>query len=453
MFKNKKYISLMVLLLLFVCAPAVSAQNQVDEMRDLVAEYYVDVPPAAFMQAGSVDEMLNILGDPHTMYFTGEEYQAFQESFDQRFFGIGIYMEIVPQGVKVLSAIKGTPAEEAGIKNGDIITRAGGYDLKGLDEEESMARLRGPEGSKVKLTIQRGVQTFQVVVTRKEVDVPTVTGEAVNGGKTGYIAIDSFGQNTDEELGAEVKSLQAAGVKNWIIDLRGNPGGYLDTAFEMAGYFIGEKPVITVKERDYSQVGTGVKQEFMITGPVIVLVDENSASASEVLTGALQDYHRAVVMGRNTYGKGTVQEIFPLSGGDVLKLTIARFYSPNGGVIDRKGIMPDLVIDPQSDGLQAAEDLLAGNDGDEAKWPEIKGVSCDIPFFATIPGESKNASNPPMVLIQSDTGHVVPVQVKNNGQGGVLIMPTEVLKPATEYWLLTGSPNPGQGLVRVKVIP
>ena len=443
----------MVLLLLFVCAPAVSAQNQVDEMRDLVAEYYVDVPPAAFMQAGSVDEMLNILGDPHTMYFTGEEYQAFQESFDQRFFGIGIYMEIVPQGVKVLSAIKGTPAEEAGIKNGDIITRAGGYDLKGLDEEESMARLRGPEGSKVKLTIQRGVQTFQVVVTRKEVDVPTVTGEAVNGGKTGYIAIDSFGQNTDEELGAEVKSLQAAGVKNWIIDLRGNPGGYLDTAFEMAGYFIGEKPVITVKERDYSQVGTGVKQEFMITGPVIVLVDENSASASEVLTGALQDYHRAVVMGRNTYGKGTVQEIFPLSGGDVLKLTIARFYSPNGGVIDRKGIMPDLVIDPQSDGLQAAEDLLAGNDGDEAKWPEIKGVSCDIPFFATIPGESKNASNPPMVLIQSDTGHVVPVQVKNNGQGGVLIMPTEVLKPATEYWLLTGSPNPGQGLVRVKVIP
>jgi carboxyl-terminal processing protease len=453
MFKNKKYISLMVLLLLFVCAPAVSAQNQVDEMRDLVAEYYVDVPPAAFMQAGSVDEMLNILGDPHTMYFTGEEYQAFQESFDQRFFGIGIYMEIVPQGVKVLSAIKGTPAEEAGIKNGDIITRAGGYDLKGLDEEESMARLRGPEGSKVKLTIQRGVQTFQVVVTRKEVDVPTVTGEAVNGGKTGYIAIDSFGQNTDEELGAEVKSLQAAGVKNWIIDLRGNPGGYLDTAFEMAGYFIGEKPVITVKERDYSQVGTGVKQEFMITGPVIVLVDENSASASEVLTGALQDYHRAVVMGRNTYGKGTVQEIFPLSGGDVLKLTIARFYSPNGGVIDRKGITPDLVIDPQSDGLQAAEDLLAGNDGDEAKWPEIKGVSCDIPFFATIPGESKNASNPPMVLIQSDTGHVVPVQVKNNGQGGVLIMPTEVLKPATEYWLLTGSPNPGQGLVRVKVIP
>ena len=443
----------MVLLLLFVCAPAVSAQNQVDEMRDLVAEYYVDVPPAAFMQAGSVDEMLNILGDPHTMYFTGEEYQAFQESFDQRFFGIGIYMEIVPQGVKVLSAIKGTPAEEAGIKNGDIITRAGGYDLKGLDEEESMARLRGPEGSKVKLTIQRGVQTFQVVVTRKEVDVPTVTGEAVNGGKTGYIAIDSFGQNTDEELGAEVKSLQAAGVKNWIIDLRGNPGGYLDTAFEMAGYFIGEKPVITVKERDYSQVGTGVKQEFMITGPVIVLVDENSASASEVLTGALQDYHRAVVMGRNTYGKGTVQEIFPLSGGDVLKLTIARFYSPNGGVIDRKGITPDLVIDPQSDGLQAAEDLLAGNDGDEAKWPEIKGVSCDIPFFATIPGESKNASNPPMVLIQSDTGHVVPVQVKNNGQGGVLIMPTEVLKPATEYWLLTGSPNPGQGLVRVKVIP
>ena len=453
MFKNKKYISLMVLLLLFVCAPAVSAQNQVDEVRDLVAEYYVDVPPAAFMQAGSVDEMLNILGDPHTMYFTGEEYQAFQESFDQRFFGIGIYMEIVPQGVKVLSAIKGAPAEKAGLKNGDIITRAGGYDLKGLDEEESMARLRGPEGSKVKLTIQRGVQTFQVVVTRKEVDVPTVTGEAVNGGKTGYIAIDSFGQNTDEELGAEVKSLQAAGVKNWIIDLRGNPGGYLDTAFEMAGYFIGEKPVITVKERDYSQVGTGVKQEFMITGPVVVLVDENSASASEVLTGALQDYHRAVVLGRNTYGKGTVQEIFPLSGGDVLKLTIARFYSPNGGVIDRKGITPDLVIDPQSDGLQAAEDLLAGNDGDEAKWPEIKGVSCDIPFFATIPGESKNASNPPMVLIQSDTGHVVPVQVKNNGQGGVLIMPTEVLKPATEYWLLTGSPNPGQGLVRVKVIP
>lgn len=449
MFRHRKIgIFLVIGILLMTFTPPACASS-VDEVRELVQDYYVDVPPAGIMQAETVDKILEMIGDPHTTYFTREEYEEFVEAVDQKFSGIGIYMDMVPGGVKVLSVIKGAPAEKAGIKYGDIITRAGDKSLKGLTSEESMALLRGPEGSEVRLTVQRVERTFEVTVMRQEVEVPTVSGQVINKGKTGYIDIDSFGSDTATEFGKEVKTLQGAGVKNWIIDLRDNTGGYLETAFEMAGYLIGEKPVINVKERDYSEVCTGVKQEVMINGPVVVLVNEYSASASEVLTGALQDYHRALVLGAKTYGKGTVQQIFKLSEGDVLKLTIARFYSPDGGIIDHRGITPDLAADEDTDALVLAEALLSGK---EVNFPEIKGIPADMPFVVNIPGEFKSGSTPEMVLIQSNNGRVVPVRIKTDGKGRAVVIPGEILQPGTEYWLLTGSTKPGEGMIMVGVM-
>lgn len=454
MFKHQKVIFL-ALLLILLCTPAVSAQNQADEVRELVLGYYVDVPPAAVMEAGTVDEILNTLGDPHSVYFTSEEYNKFEESLDQRFFGIGIYMEMIPQGVKVLSVIKGAPAEKAGIKSGDIIIQAGEDELKGLSAEESMALLRGPQGSKVKLSVQRGAQTFQFVATRQEVEVPTATGKLVNQGKTGYIDINSFGMETAAEFGEEFKRLKKSGVQNWIIDLRDNTGGYLNTAFEMAGYFTGERTVIKMQEREQAELGQGVRQPEMVCGPVVLLVNRNSASAAEVLAGALKDYRRALVIGEKTYGKGTVQKVFELSGGDILKLTVARFYSPQGKVIDQQGIMPDMVLEKNQDALSTAEMLLSGAKDTNEKaflWPEVKGIPADMPFYVNLAGECPANCTPGMILIDAESGAAVPIKLKLTSHNRVIVNPSQVLTPGRTYWLLTGIPTPGQGLIKISVM-
>jgi carboxyl-terminal processing protease len=446
MFRCKKIISFIAIGLLLVFAPPAWAQSSVEEVRELVQDYYVDVPPAGIMQARTVDELLEMIGDPHCNYFTREEYEEFLQSLDQKFCGIGIHMDMVPAGVKVVSVIKGTPAEKAGIKSGDIIIRAGDENLKGLTPEQATALLRGAAGSQVSLAIQRNDSTFQVKIVREEIEVPTVSSKVLNNGQTGYIDIDSFGTDTAEEFGSETLNLQNAGVKNWIIDLRDNTGGYLETAFELAGYFIGEKPVINVKERDYSEVCSGIKQNITVKGPVAVLINENSASASEILAGALQDYHRALVLGQKSYGKGTVQEIFRLSGGDMLKLTIARFYSPKGDVIDHIGIAPDLAVNEKNDALLLAQSLLGGK---PVEYPEIEGIAADLPFSLVL-AEKYNAAD--MTMIQCDNGNVVPVQVKADRNGKLIVIPQAILQSGAEYWLLTGSTEPGQGLVKVRVM-
>jgi carboxyl-terminal processing protease len=352
-------------LILSISSPAFAIGSQLTEVRDLLESGYVNPVGDSVLNALSIDDMLKQLGDPHTVFFTEQEYQNFLNSMDMTFSGIGVYIDIVPEGVKIISAISGSPAEEAGLKGGDIIVKAAGQNLSGLSQESATGLLRGPDGSTVQITIIRGAELLEFNVQRKAIEVPTVTGERLDG-HIGYIRVQSFGQTTPESFERVVRELKEKGVDSWIIDLRDNPGGYLNSALSLAGFFIGDQTA--VQTRDRSQRLTpypGKKQEFVMNEPAMFLTNENSASASEILSAVMKDYRKATILGANTYGKGSVQSLFPLSGGGVLKMTVAKFFSPLGSEINTVGISPDIQI-KESDPRRLAELLLDGLKGGQS---------------------------------------------------------------------------------------
>lgn len=323
--------------------PVQAEDNITQEVKDLIKDYYVDVPSAKVLQANTVDQVLSALDDPYTQYFTAQEYQEFISSLDPQFCGVGVYIDIMAEGARVVSVIRDSPAEAAGLKSGDIIIKAGDKNLAGLADEEVTTALRGPAGSIVRLTVKRGSSSFSIGITRREIEVPTVTGEIITG-HTGYIDIAAFGSDTGTEFGKVLNDLQQQGVDNWVIDLRDNPGGYLTSACQVAGYFIGDKTVIKTKDRTEWTEVPAIKHDLLIDQPVVLLINQNSASASEIVAAAIKDYNRGVLMGITTYGKGTIQQLFALSNGDILKMTVARFYSPNQHEINHAGVTPDIVM-------------------------------------------------------------------------------------------------------------
>lgn len=369
-------------LILSISSPLITLGSPLTDVRDLLQSGYVDPVGDSVLNSPSIDEMLQKLGDPHTVFFTEAEYQDFLKSMDMTFSGIGVYIEIIPEGVKITSVMPSSPAEKVGLQAGDVITNAAGQTLVGLSQELATGLIRGPEGSIVQITILRGEERLNISVPRRAIIVPTVTGEVVNG-HTGYIGIQSFGSTTPAGFESIAKELKAKGVDSWIIDVRNNPGGYLTSALSLAGFFIGDQTALQTK--DSSQKMTlypGEKQEFVFTEPVMFLTNENSASASEILAAVVKDYRKATILGNLTYGKGSVQSMFPLSDGGVLKMTVAKFFSPFGKEINKVGISPDLKI-VESDPRRLAELLLegvnnqsasinAGQSGDPSEKVELK---------------------------------------------------------------------------------
>lgn len=344
---------------LLVSTPVIAAETTLPEVRTLLQQSYVDPVSSEVLNAPTIAETLTKLGDPHTLYFTSQQYQDFLNSIDMTFSGIGVYIELVPEGIKISSVMKGSPAEEVGLKSGDIITEAAGQPLAGLSQDKAVGLLRGPDGSTVQITVKRGETTLNLQVARRAIEVPTVEGKLVQG-EVGYIAIHSFGATTPAGFDQTVKELKNEGAKGWIIDLRDNPGGYLSSALDLAGYFIGDQTALQTKDRNGTYTFPGVKHDVLLSEPTMFLTNENSASASEILTSVVKDYRKATILGNRTYGKGSVQSMFPLSDGSVLKMTIAKFFSPFGREINKVGINPDLKI-LNSDSEKAAELLLKGS--------------------------------------------------------------------------------------------
>ncbi len=357
-------------LILTVSAPAAALGSPVDDVRSLLESQYVDPVDPWVLSASSVEEMLKRLDDPHTVFFTQKEYQNFLNSMDLSFSGIGVYIELEPRGLEIVGIIPGSPAEEAKLKTGDIIAQVGGQSLAGLSQDAATTLIKGPEGTTIDIVVLRGEERLSLKVARRAVEVPTVSGEMLNE-DIGYVAIESFGETTEELFEQVIKELDKQGADAWVMDLRNNPGGYLDSALSLAGYFIGEQTALQTKDRSQKfEPYQAEKQEFIIAEPVIFLTNENSASASEILTAVVKDYQKAAVVGTNTYGKGSVQSLWQLTDGDVLKITVAKFYSPYGKEINGIGISPDVEI-LENDPLEMAVLMLAGSiqekgDGQEA---------------------------------------------------------------------------------------
>lgn len=336
------------------------AAAAVTEVMDYVYHYHIARPGVDQLVEGAINGLLSSVGDPYTEYFTAEDLDNFTGSLEGNFAGIGVELEGWPPYPQVARVLRNSPAYRAGIREKDLIIRVNGEDTAGLTLSQVVEKIRGPAGSRVQLTIRRGgVPDFEVELVREKVSSPPVEGEMLPG-NIGYVRVHVFGSRTAEEFGVLMQEFRARGIKGMILDLRNDPGGYLQAAVDLAGYFLpaGQVVVTTLDRNDHKEVYYTAGKTPALDLPLVVLVNDTSASSAEVLAAALQDYRRAVLVGDRTYGKGVVQAIIPLETGGALKLTIARYLTPAGRSIDGRGIEPDRWVSTPSLQLVAARQEL-----------------------------------------------------------------------------------------------
>lgn len=288
------------------------------------------------------------LEDPYSEYFTAEEYEEQQEKVTKEYYGIGATLTQEKDNgiVTIVYVYEGTPAERAGLKEGDIIVSADGLEATTMDLDEFVDHVRGEEGTTVQLVIRRegekDLLTFDV--EREEVKLPTVDSELLDG-KIGYILISRFALNTAEEFREAVSELEKKGMKAMIVDLRYNPGGLLGSVVEILDEILPEGTVVYTEDKYGNRQDEVSDAEHYMDLPIAILISENSASASEIMAGAIRDYEYGTLIGTTTYGKGVVQQTFPMTDGSAVKLTVEKYFTPKGENIQDKGIDPDIELE------------------------------------------------------------------------------------------------------------
>lgn len=310
------------------------------------ANYYLDEVSEEELREGAYEGIVNALGDIYSVYYTAEEAEEVFNQSEGIYYGIGAYCQLdsVSGYVKITGTIKGTPAEEAGLQAGDIIYMVEGEDMGGLDIDQVVLRIKGEEGTKVHLTLVRDSEYVEVDVERRKIESPTVEYSMLDD-KIGYVQLVEFDDVTVEQFKEALKALKSENAQGMILDLRGNPGGNLSTVLEVADMLLDKGMILYIEDK------SGRRDEYYATNgmewdkPIVLLVDGNSASASEVLSGALKDHGRATLVGTTTFGKGIVQNIRTLKDGSALKLTISAYYTPNGVNVHGTGIDPDVVVE------------------------------------------------------------------------------------------------------------
>jgi carboxyl-terminal processing protease len=317
--------------------------TQVQEAARLIQADYVDSSlDTKKLSQGSVQGLVNSLGDPYSIYFDPDQYKRLQDSYQGRYTGIGVYLSFSSSYPQITGTVAGSPAALAGLKAGDQIQKVGDKDIKGITPDQATALIQGPEGTKVTLTVLRGGDTLTITITRAQIQVPTVRSATV-GNRVLYVRIYQFGAQTSTEFGKALAD-GLPGSMGVVLDLRGDPGGFISAADDVISQFVTSGETFETRGRsgtDRHQVGS---KHAAPSVPLVVLVDANSASASEIVAGSLQVHQRAKLVGTTTFGKGSVQEDFVLSDGSDIHLTVERWYLPNGVTIDHKGLTPDVAV-------------------------------------------------------------------------------------------------------------
>jgi carboxyl-terminal processing protease len=345
-----------------------------DEAREIIESEYANSIPDGVLNASTIDAMVKGLNDPYSQYFTAKEYDDFVGEINNSYCGIGVYINSQPEGIGIIGVIENSPAASIGLKIGDVIVKAGGQSLKGLSIEQASAYLKGPEDTTVAIQVLRDGKYYDYIVKREVINSPTIQGYMINN-HAAYIEISSFGDNTPDEFKAKLDELKKSNPDCYIIDLRNDGGGYTDSCYDIAGYFIGNNPVVKMVDKDgNAEIINAVAHDEIIDKPTYFLVNEWTASASEILSAAVKDYNKAYFIGTNTFGKGCAQYMYQLSDGSVLKLTTRNFYSPLGKTIQKVGITPDFAMnkDEDIDSLAVAL-LLSGSSGSSGSSQDKTG--------------------------------------------------------------------------------
>ncbi len=337
----------------------------------LQANFYSGPTEVHKLMQGAIKGMVNASDDPYTEYLDAEEMRLTREHLEGRFVGVGISVRVSEHGYLLIeNPLPGSPAEVSGILAGDLVIKIDGNDIRGQGLREITSKIRGDRGTKVILTIMRdgAPDQFDISITRDEIKISSIVSRMIEG--IGYLRITSFGNETAKDLKKFLQTLLDTNIQGLIIDLRNNPGGLLDSAIDVSSQFLPEQTVVLIERSRDDQI-----KEFRASGgglaielPVVVLVNGGTASAAEIVAGALQDHKRATLVGSTTFGKGSVQRPFSLSDDSAVKVTIATWLTPNGQYLDGEGIRPDFnlshnnqPVELEADNyIQAALKILRG---------------------------------------------------------------------------------------------
>ena len=333
----------------------------------------------------AVRQTLKRLGDPYTRFMDPQEYQALTSQTSGEVSGIGIRMEInqKTQLLTVVEALENSPALQAGVKEGDVILAIDGKSTKNMKIEDASNLIRGKEGTSINLRLGRLTQrAFDVKLTRATIEVPTVSYTLRKEGnrQVGYIRLREFSAHAAEQMDRAIRKLNASNVDGFVLDLRGNPGGLLNASIEIARMWLDEGSIVRTEDRKGGSELTKANSTALTNRPLVVLVDGNSASASEILTGALKDNKRATVIGSKTFGKALVQSVHELADGSGVAITVAHYYTPKGTDINKKGITPDVEID-----------LTASQQRQLASDPRLLGTNQDPHYSRALSILSNNS--------------------------------------------------------------
>lgn len=324
-------------------------EEKTSVLQNIIDRYFLFDEDMTKVEDGIYAGMMNGLGDPYTVYYTKEEYKALNEDTEGKYSGIGAVVSQNPN-TKIITIVKifdNSPANDAGLQVGDIIDKIDGEEVAGTDMDILVkTKIRGEEGTSFKMTVLRGDERKEVELDliRRSIEVETVAGKMLDN-NIGYIAVSQFDAVTSEQFKSNIESLQSQGMTKLIVDLRGNPGGLLDQVVDMLDYILPDGLVL------YTEDKYGKREEYYSDGshelkiPMVVLVNENSASASEVFTATFRDFEWGTVVGKTTFGKGIVQNVLPLGDGTAVKITTQHYYPPSGYDLHKVGIKPDLEVD------------------------------------------------------------------------------------------------------------
>ncbi len=333
--------------LAFVFISNTSSISSLITVVGLLESQSLNEPHGNKMIEGATSGIVASLNDPYSKYLNKTEWQELQLQLNPEFGGIGVYVVELAEGkLGIVSPIKGTPAARKGLKNGDIILRINGENAIHMSQDDAVHMMRGEPGTQLNLSVYRPAdgQEYEFKIVREIINVPSVEDKVIgDGAAIGYIKLNQFQARSTQEIVDSLNRLNKKDIKGLILDLRDNGGGDFEASIAIADIFLEDKEVVSVKDNHGNKTEHRAEAgSFKL--PMVVLVNENSASASEILSGALQDNLRAVLVGEKTYGKGLVQTVFPLRAGGALKLTTQKYFTPKGTDINEIGINPDFVV-------------------------------------------------------------------------------------------------------------